>query len=423
METLTPRPVAEPRPDRLPSAEKAAIYRSFWRKLDAGLRLIEAASDLTSTLDTILKTLLADFRQELKFVAGRLYERVDENRYVLRRWHGDHPPDKLGYTVPITYPAVQLLLERGILILRETDAEFDPRIEDPLGVTVFAAMTLGEDNRYIVSFSLEGEFDRERTLYLLSAIQHVVDQKIRQKRFYDVMEEARLIQISLLPKASPVFQNFDIHGRQVPADAVSGDLYDFLPISNRILGIAVADASGHGLPAALQARDVITGLRMGISENLKIVSTIEKLNRVIHRSTLVTRFVSLFYGELEKSGNFIYCNAGHPPGILYHDGAFIDLGLGGLVLGPDPDALYDRGYVSLSPGGVIVLYTDGITEATNLADESFGVHRLRQTIAENATLPAKSLAELIFQRVEAFSGRTRPRDDQTVVVVRRPAPH
>jgi len=423
METLNPRAVAEPRPDRLPAAEKSAIYRSFWRKLDAALRLIEAAPDLTSTLDAILKTLLQDFRQELKFVAGRLYERVDESRYVLRRWHGDNPPDRLGYTVPITYPAVQLLVERGLLILRETDPEFDRRIEEPLGVTVFAAMTLGEDNRYIVSFSLEGEFDRERTLYLLSAIQHVVNQKIRQKRFNDVMEEARLIQVSLLPKASPAFQNFDIHGRQVPADAVSGDLFDFLPLSDRILGISVADASGHGLPAALQARDVITGLRMGIAENLKIVSTIEKLNRVIHRSTLVTRFVSLFYGEIEKNGNFIYCNAGHPPGILYHDGTFTDLDLGGLVLGPDPDARYERGYVSVPAGGVIVLYTDGITEATNLADEAFGVERLKRTIAENAGLPAKTLAELIFQRVETFSGRTRPSDDQTVVVVRRPAPH
>ncbi len=413
----------EARTDRLPAAEKSAIYRSFWRKLDAALGALEAAPDLTATLDAILTILLQDFRQELGCVAGRLYEKVDEDRYVLRRWRGDNPPDKLGYTVPITYPAVQLLLERGILILRETDPEFDPQIEDPLGVSVFAAMTLGEDNRYLLSFSLEGEFDRERTLYLLSAIQHVVGQKIRAKRFHDVMEEARLIQMSLLPKASPTFQNYDVSGRSVPAETVGGDLFDFIALSDRILAIAVADSSGHGLPAALQARDVIIGLRMGIAENLKIVSTVEKLNRVIHRSTLATRCVSLFYGELETNGNFIYCNAGHPPALLYQEGRFVALDLGGLVLGPDPEARYERGYVRVEPGALIVLYTDGITEATDDADEAFGVERLKETIAENASLPSRALVDLIFQRVESFSRRATPRDDQTVVVARRPAPH
>jgi len=255
------------------------------------------------------------------------------------------------------------------------------------------------------------------------AIQHVVGQKIRAKRFHDVMEEARLIQMSLLPKASPTFQNYDVSGRSVPAETVGGDLFDFIALSDRILAIAVADSSGHGLPAALQARDVIIGLRMGIAENLKIVSTVEKLNKVIHRSTLATRFVSLFYGELEKNGNFIYCNAGHPPALLYHEGRFVALDLGGLVLGPDPEARYERGYVRVEPGALIVLYTDGITEATDDADEAFGVERLKETIAEHASLPARALVDLIFQRVESFSRRATPRDDQTVVVARRHAPH
>ncbi len=270
--------------------------------------------------------------------------------------------------------------------------------------------------------AIEGERDREKTLYLLSSIQHAVGQKIRQRRLYNIMEEARLIQMSLLPKASPSFPPFDVHGRSVPAEAVSGDLFDFIQVSDRILGLAVADSSGHGLPAALQARGVITGLRMGIAENLKIVSTVEKLNKVINRSTLATRFASLFYGELEKNGNFIYCNAGHPPGLLWHAGNFRELDLGGLVLGPDPEARYDRGYVRVEPGDVIVLYSDGLIEAMGPADEEFGVDRLRATIAAHSGLAAKALAETIFQKVEAFSGLTRPTDDQTVVVLRHPAP-
>ena len=423
MDWTKPVTGADLRPERPAAAEKSAIYRSFWRKLDATLAAIEAEPTLAATLDAILKTLLRDFRQETGFVAGRLYEKVDDIRYVLRRWHGEHPPDKLGYTVPITYAAVQLLLERGLLIMRESDSGFDRSIEDPLGVSVFAAMTLGEDNRWIVSFSIDGAFDRERMLYMMSAIQHVVGQKIRQRALQNVMEEARLIQLSMLPKGPPTFPPFDVHGRAVPDEAVGGDLFDFIPISDRILGIAVADSSGHGLPAALQARDVITGLRMGIEENLKIVSTVQKLNRVINRSSLAARFVSLFYGELEINGNFIYTSAGHPPGLLFHAGAFTELDLGGLVLGPDPAARYDRGYVQVHPGDVIVLYTDGITEATNGTGEEFGVRGLEELIAAYASLPARGLVDLIFQKVEAYSGRTRPVDDQTVVAIRRPAPH
>ena len=421
MDSRAPEIIPEAPPERTAPGERSAGYRSFWRKLDTALSAVEDEHDLTAALDEMLRTLLKDFPQELGFVACRLYEKVDENRYVLRRWYGDNPPDRLGYAVPITYSAVQELLERGIIVMKESDPGFDHTIEDPLGVTVFAAMTIGRDNQYLLSFSIEGEFNREKTLYLLSAVQHVIGQKIRQQRFYNVMEETRQIQLSLLPKGPPSFLHYDVHGRSVPAEAIGGDLYDFIQFSDRILAIAVADASGHGLPAALQARDVITGLRMGMSEHLKIVSAIERLNKVINRSTLVTRFASLFYGELERNGNFIYCNAGHPPALFFHDGRFQELDQGGMVLGPDPDARYERGYVQLGPADIIVIYSDGITEAQSPEDEDFGVSRLQGIIADHRTFTARALTDLIFQKVEAFTRRARPRDDQTVVVVRNPA--
>ena len=84
-----------------------------------------------------------------------------------------------------------------------------------------------------------------------------------------------------------------------------------------MLGVSIGDASGHGLPAALLVRDVVTGLRMGIEKELKVAHVFEKLNRVIHRSRLSSRFVSVFYGELEADGNLVYVNAGHQPPILF----------------------------------------------------------------------------------------------------------
>src|SRR4029434_4486679 len=97
-----------------------------------------------------------------------------------------------------------------------------------------------------------------------------------------------------------------------PAELCVGDSRAFIPLSARRLGIAIADASGHGLPAALQVRDVYTGLRMAVERGFKIVRTVERLNRIIHESRLTTRFVSLFYGEIEDDGNMMYVNAGHP---------------------------------------------------------------------------------------------------------------
>ena len=405
-------------PDRPGDIERSTRYRSFWRRLDGTLAAVVAQPEVGATLDLIVRALLRDYRDDLHLVAGRIYERDDEERYILRRWHGE-TPSKVGYTVPISYAAVRILLERGLLIMKETDPEFDPAIEDPLGVSSFASMTLGDDNHWLLSFSIEGEYDRERLLFMMSAVQHVVNQKIRQSHLYDAMEEARRIQMSLLPKGPPKFHDFDIFARSVPAEAVGGDLFDYIPLSDRILGVAVADSSGHGLPAALQARDVITGLRMGMSENLKIISTIEKLNRVINRSTLATRFISLFYGEVEANGNFIYCSAGHPPALFLHDGRFRELSLGGMVLGPDPDARFERGYVVIEPGDLVVLYSDGITEAVDSRDRAFGADGIQEIVRAHADRSAKALVELLFQRVEQFSARTRPVDDQTIMVVRR----
>ena len=133
--------------------------------------------------------------------------------------------------------------------------------------------------------------------------------------------QARMIQMSLLPESAPEFGDYDVWGRTEPAEEVGGDLYDFIQVSKRSLGIAIADSAGHGLPAALQARDAIIGLRMGVEERWRITATIEKLNKVVGRSALVSRFISLFYGEIEPNGNFVYCNAGHnPPVVLRDDG-------------------------------------------------------------------------------------------------------
>lgn len=314
---------------------------------------------------------------------------------------------------------MQELLKSGFVIMGERDPGFNHRIERELGISYFAAIGIGEDNKYIIAFTLEKKQKRDEIIYSLNTIRNVINLKLRQEELEDTFLEAKKIQLSILPRFFPRFADFDIYGISIPAKDVGGDLYDFISVSERILGLTVADSSGHGFPAALQARDVITGLRMGIEEHFKIIKTVEKLNRIISKSSLASKFISLFYGELETNGNLIYCNAGHPPPMLLSKNGTKYLSTGGSVLGPNPHARYERGFQRFEHGHVLVVYTDGIVEANNSRGEFFGIKKLEHIARRNMNSSAKKITEAIFNGVESFSQTSEYLDDRTVVVIKR----
>jgi sigma-B regulation protein RsbU (phosphoserine phosphatase) len=409
---------AEPAPASVTPASSApgTEHKAWYRKLEKTLESIERSEDVALMLSASMASIVRDFQEDLAVVGGRLYRR-QRGKYVLTDQTGKSSAP-LGYKIPLHYHPIKVLLKSGYLLMRESDPGFDQRIEDVVGAKVFAAILVGQEDEYCISFTLKGKIDEGRTSYALNTIRHVLNLKMREQALSDSLLEAKEIQVSLLPKTAPTMKEYDIHARSIPAEVVGGDLFDYIPISDGVLGVAIADASGHGLPAALQARDVIIGLRMGMAEDLKIVKTLEKLNRVINRSALASKFVSLFYGELEVNGNFIYSNCGHPPPLLYHRERFVELKEGGPVLGPTVGTRFLRGYVHVRPGDLLVLYTDGISEAADGGDEEFGVQRIRQVIAENLHRTAPEIVERLLKAVQDFSGRKTPLDDQTVVVIK-----
>ena len=202
----------------------------------------------------------------------------------------------------------------------------------------------------------------------------------------------------------------------MPAEIVSGDFYDFIPISENILGLAMADGSGHGLPAALVVRDIYMGLRMATDRDFKIIRTIEKLNHIIHRSRMTTKFVTLFYGELETGGILIYCNAGHNYPFHLHGNRVEYLQNGGPILGPTPDATYQRGFAKLQTGDLLCLYSDGIVEAHDNRDREFGLPRLVRLVKANRENTAQQICQEVLTRVAKW-GRAGE-DDRTVVIVK-----
>jgi phosphoserine phosphatase RsbU/P len=205
----------------------------------------------------------------------------------------------------------------------------------------------------------------------------------------------------------------------VSADAVGGDVYDAIALAPDALGLMIADASGHGLPAALEARDVVVGLRMGAARHLKIDSTLERLNEILCGSTLSSRFVSLVYGELDRSGWFDYINAGHPSPLVLTRHGGRSLPESGRVLGVSRDSAYRIGHAEIPRGGLLLLYTDGVTECPSPSGEEFGVERLAGIARVLHGAPAAHIVSAVFDALQEHCCHDRPPDDASVLVARR----
>jgi sigma-B regulation protein RsbU (phosphoserine phosphatase) len=434
-------------------------YRALMKKVEQLVATLDGAEDEGSTIQSLIESIVVNFRDELGIYGGRLYRRRGAF-YVLSGIFGDAKEVPRGLKVPVTYPPIELLIEDGAVYMDADDPRIDKSLEDLLGVQRFAAIEVGGEE-YILAFNVAPGVNREDILFSLGIVRHSVNQQLRRERMEGIFEEARKIQASILPRRAPVYGDFDMYGRSEPMESVGGDFFDYIPVTDKILGLVIADVSGHGLPAALQVRDIYMGLRMGLARDFKIVRTVERMNRIIHRSTLTSRFVSMFYGELELNGVFIYVNAGHPPPFhLAADGTVTHLEAGGPVLGPLSEASYERGFVIMKPKDLLVFYTDGILETLGRAGqvpaaaaasaaaaaaaqpatagsgdspppappahdpgplEEYGLDRLLAVTRAHQGKPSQAVVEAVFADVEAWSQGAPADDDRTLMVVTYPS--
>jgi phosphoserine phosphatase RsbU/P len=202
--------------------------------------------------------------------------------------------------------------------------------------------------------------------------------------------------------------------------ALGGDFYDFIPLLHDRMALAVGDASGKGLAAALMISNVQSSLRTAASligdDGAELVTTV---NRQVHAASLDDRYATLFYGVFDAvTRRLQYVNAGHnPPMVVRRDGSIIWLGAGGVPIGIFPDSIYAQETIQLNPGDLILAYTDGVIEAVNPVGEEWGVESLRQTVRRSATRCADEIVHAVFTAMDDHSGG-RQTDDATVVVVR-----
>lgn len=393
--------------------------KQFYRKMDRMLARIASEGHDGRFLHRILEELVQSFGAELNFGNGHMYrELFGEYELHHTTGHADLFPARLSSTDP----AVLSVLEHGAF-LYETPTEipswFSP---GPDYATEFVALRIDGNpgHRYLFLFSLRTGWVRDELAFCLNGVRFALNYRLKSDAAQSELDMAAAIQNSLLPQKAPAFPGFDIAVRSQPAEAVGGDLYDFLMLEEDMMGIAIGDASGHGLPAALLVRDVLMGIRMGVGSNLKMMYTLKKLNRVIHETTFSTRFVSVFFGELNVNGGLLYANAGHTSGLILHGDSITRLDPTGPIMGPLPDIPLERGFADIPIGGMMVLYTDGITERTEKDGNLFEEEGLVRCILKHRDLPAKAMVDRIFEYALSLDHQSDLlEDDSTLMVVKR----
>lgn len=283
---------------------------------------------------------------------------------------------------------------------------------------------------YVDSPNLIREFTRE-DLNLLTVMANVAAIRIEHVRLNEVeeaeramakeMQQAALIQNNLLPSKAPAIPGMDIAGKTTACRTVGGDYYDFLPFPDGRVGLLVGDVAGKGMPASLLMSSLQARVHVLFEDGDDLAQKVTRLNRSTCQNCPDNRFITFFMTVADPTtGELVYTNAGHnPPLLIRKSGGFEALASGGLFLGCLAKAVYDDAHAKLESGDVLVLFSDGVTEAADPRDEEFGEARLVKLVASLREKPADEIVSAIHSAVTAHTEGAPATDDITVVVVRR----
>jgi serine phosphatase RsbU (regulator of sigma subunit) len=279
---------------------------------------------------------------------------------------------------------------------------------------------------------LEGFTDNDKRLLAIIAAQsaQVIENArlVEEEQALHIMkEEMRLaykIQMDLLPKDPPLIPGYDISGKSIPAKAVGGDYFDFIPVNKHLLAFCLGDVCGKGMPAALLMANLQATLRGQTLDKMPPCKLVQRANKLMYKSTDMDKFATLFYGTLDIKRHVLsYCNAGHNYPLLFRKGEDPQrLKTGGLVLGALEDFDFCEGSVLLQPGDLLVVYSDGVTEAINPDEYEFGEEKLLEIIEDQVDSTSEQLINKIINAVKGHEGdEAAQMDDITLVVIKRVA--
>lgn len=228
------------------------------------------------------------------------------------------------------------------------------------------------------------------------------------------------VQQRFMQRRGPAIDALDYSAQCRQAHELGGDCYDFVPLPDNRFALAIGDASGKGLAAALMISNVQSSLRAAAAfAGNDLPAVMEVVNRLVHESSLDDRYATLFYGVFDPASRTLrYVNAGHnPPIVIRRDGSIAKLDTGGVPVGILPGMSYEEGAVRLDAGDMVIAYTDGVVEARDVSGEEWGFRGLRRAAASNRAQNAAAIVREIFESMDKFTGGQQS-DDATVAVVR-----
>ncbi len=412
------------------SQEEVALLRS----------LVEASKLLNSTLelDPLLKLILQVAAENTRADRGTIYL-VDRHRNEIwsRVAQGEQ---MIEIRLPMTQGIAGHVASTGEIVSLENvydDPRFDRSTDLRTGyqTKTMLCMPLRNKERDIIGvFQIlnkkNGAFNQQDAVFLDALSTHAAialenarlyQEALEKKRLEGEVSVAREIQQRLLPAKMPEFRGFEFAAKNIPTFKVGGDYYDFLMLPDGRLAFAIGDVSGKGIPAALLMSSLRAGFQTQLREDKSLTSVADKLNRLIFHCTSMSSFITFFFGVIHPRTKYIdYINCGHnPPYVLRQDGSLKDLREGGLVLGMVDDAKFSRGRVVLSPGEMLVSFTDGVTEALNKRDRLFSEKKLEKLILKKRKSRADELMEAVMKAVQKHIGDAPQSDDITMLVIRR----
>jgi len=273
----------------------------------------------------------------------------------------------------------------------------------------------------------EDEFGDLATSFnvMAGAVKKGREEAIERERLDRELETARQIQEKLLPLEMPQLPGFEIAGISLPSQQVGGDYFDFLDMGTGQLGIAIADVSGKGIPAALLMANLQASLHAQVIKKGSVADVPSRMNSLLVKSTDTHMFATFFYGILDQvKSTFTSTNAGHNPPFLFRaDGKIRRLEAGGLILGFLPNQKYTQQTVKIKQGDVLVLFTDGITEAAGpslekISENLFGEERLIEVVRASLTKSAVEIQAAILQAISDHTANVSQFDDITLVLIK-----
>jgi serine phosphatase RsbU (regulator of sigma subunit)/predicted ester cyclase len=278
----------------------------------------------------------------------------------------------------------------------------------------------------------DGLIAQERRVYdvtgLLQQLATDVAHGAETKHVYRVMfERARMehelkiaadIQRALLPALCREGNGFDIAGASLPCRAIGGDFISYFDLSSEAFGFVIGDVAGKGPPAALLAAE-LQGIVAALSySSAGLSDTVSRVNQILVRQAVEGRFATAMFGVISIDGRLTYCNAGHNPPILVSSGSVHRLDIGGRILGAFAETSFDMETILLEPGDVLVMFTDGVTEALSADEEEFGDERLLSFAQANSALTPTAFVEELLGNIRTFCQGVAQSDDVTALVLR-----